>query len=118
MGYDVTKEELGGWQIHRNDMIDNLAESETEAIAIAQRFLSYLPQSVYGIPPHVPASSGDSPDRKEAELRYLIPRNRQRRLIFGASFAWLLIMIVFSRSDQCGVAIKSRAHPLTVTLWA
>lgn len=77
MGYDVTKEELGGWQIHcRNGAVDNLAESETEAIAMAQRFLSYLPQSVYGIPPHMPVSSGDSPDRKEAELRYLIPRNR------------------------------------------
>ena len=34
MGYDVTKEDLGGWHIHcRNGSVDNLAESEEEAMA-------------------------------------------------------------------------------------
>ena len=29
MGYDITKEDLGGWHIHcRNGSVDNLAESE------------------------------------------------------------------------------------------
>ena len=52
MGYDITKEELGGWHIHcRNGSVDNLAESEEEATSMTKRFLSYLPSSVYEAPP-------------------------------------------------------------------
>ena len=52
MGYDVTKEDLGGWHIHcRNGSVDNLAETEEEAMAQTRRFLSYLPSSVYEAPP-------------------------------------------------------------------
>ena len=41
MGYDVTKEDLGGWHIHcRNGSVDNLAETEEEAMAQTRRFLS------------------------------------------------------------------------------
>ena len=52
MGYDVTKEDLGDWRIHcRNGSVDNLAETEEEAVAQTRRFLSYLPSSVYEAPP-------------------------------------------------------------------
>ena len=52
MGYDITKEDLGGWHIHcRNGSVDNLAETEEEAMAKTRRFLSYLPSSVYEAPP-------------------------------------------------------------------
>ena len=52
MGYDITKEDLGGWQVHcRNGSVDNLAETEEEAVAMTRRFLSYLPSSVYEAPP-------------------------------------------------------------------
>ena len=52
MGYDVTKEDLGGWHIHcRNGSVDNLAETEEEAMAMTRRFLSYLPSSAYEAPP-------------------------------------------------------------------
>ncbi|MGE0575237.1 MAG: carboxyl transferase domain-containing protein [Reyranella sp.] len=75
MGYDVTKEDLGGWQIHcRNGSVDNLAESEEEAMAMTRRFLSYLPSSVYEVPPVIPAS--DPADRREEELLTLVPRKR------------------------------------------
>ena len=48
MGYDITKEDLGGWHIHcRNGSVDNLAETEEEALALTRRFLSYLPSSVF-----------------------------------------------------------------------
>ena len=51
MGYDITKEELGGWHIHcRNGSVDNLAETEEEAVEMTKRFLSYLPSSVYEPP--------------------------------------------------------------------
>jgi len=75
MGYEITKEELGGWQVHcRNGSVDNLAESEEEAVAMTQRFLSYLPSSVYEAPPVV--SPADAPDRREEELLTIIPRKR------------------------------------------
>ena len=77
MGYDITKEELGGWHIHcRNGSVDNLAETEEEAAALTKRFLSYLPSSVYEPPPVQTADPNDPPDRRDEELFTLIPRKR------------------------------------------
>ncbi len=77
MGYDITKEALGGWHIHcRNGSVDNLAESEEEAAALARRFLSYLPGSVYETPPVLPGRADDPPDRRDEELFTLVPRKR------------------------------------------
>jgi acetyl-CoA carboxylase carboxyltransferase component len=75
MGYDITKEDLGGWHIHcTNGAVDNLAESEEEAMDMARRFLSYLPNSVFEIPPK--DSPTDAVNRREEELLNLIPRKR------------------------------------------
>ena len=75
MGYEVTKEDLGGWHIHcRNGSVDNLAESEEEAMAMTRRFLSYLPSSAYEAPPVAPTP--DPADRREEELLTLVPRKR------------------------------------------
>jgi acetyl/propionyl-CoA carboxylase alpha subunit/acetyl-CoA carboxylase carboxyltransferase component len=77
MGYDITKEELGGWHIHcRNGSVDNLAESEEEATAMTKRFLSYLPSSVYEAPPVLAPDPADPIDRREEELFTIIPRKR------------------------------------------
>ena len=77
MGYDITKEDLGDWRIHcRNGSVDNLAESEEEAMAQARRFLSYLPSSVYEAPPIAPQSAGDPAGRREEELFTIVPRKR------------------------------------------
>lgn len=77
MGYDITKEELGGWHIHcRNGSVDNLAESEEAAAAMARRFLSYLPSSVHEVPPVVAPDPADPIDRREEELFTIIPRKR------------------------------------------
>ena len=77
MGYDISKEDLGGWHIHcRNGSVDNLAETEEEAAALARRFLSYLPPSVYEAPPVQPSDPGDPPDRREEELFTIVPRKR------------------------------------------
>ncbi len=77
MGYDITKEDLGGWHIHcRNGSVDNLAEDEEEAAQLTRRFLSYLPSSVYETPPVLPSRSDDPPERREEELFTLIPRKR------------------------------------------
>ena len=75
MGYDITKEDLGDWRVHcRNGSVDNLAETEAEAVAQTRRFLSYLPSSVYEAPPRV--LSDDPPGRVEEELFTLVPRKR------------------------------------------
>ena len=77
MGYDITKEELGDWQVHcTNGSVDNLAETEDEAIAMVQRFLSYLPSSVYEVAPVAISSNTDPANRREEELLHIIPRKR------------------------------------------
>ena len=77
MGYEITKEELGGWHIHcRNGSVDNLAESEEEAASMAKQFLSYLPSSVYEAPPVRAEDPADPVDRREEELFTIIPRKR------------------------------------------
>ena len=77
MGYDITKEELGGWHIHcTNGSVDNLAGSEEEAMEMTRTFLSYLPSSVYEVPPVHAANASDPIDRREEELSTLIARKR------------------------------------------
>jgi acetyl-CoA carboxylase carboxyltransferase component len=74
----VDKEELGGWEIHTRESgaVDNLAETENDALAQCRRFLSYLPQNVWQAPPVTAA--GDDPSRAEAELRSIVPRSRRQ----------------------------------------
>ena len=77
MGYDISKEDLGDWRIHcTNGSVDNLAETEEEAVEMTKQFLSYLPSSVYDISPRQAVSTSDPADRREEELLTLIPRKR------------------------------------------
>jgi len=77
MGYDITKEDLGDWRIHcRNGAVDNLAETEADAVAQTRRFLSYLPSSVYEAPPLTAPAADDPADRREEELFTIVPRKR------------------------------------------
>ena len=77
MGYDITKEELGGWHIHcRNGSVDNPADTEEEAAVITRRFLSYLPSNTFEAPPVLPPNADDPAERREEELFTLIPRKR------------------------------------------
>ncbi len=74
VGENRTKEELGGSSIHaKNGAIDDEAESEAEAFAMARRFLSYLPSSTYDLPTRTKPS--DSPDRREPWLIEAVPRD-------------------------------------------
>jgi len=77
MGEDLTKEELGGSQIHRySGAVDAIVPTEHEAFAYIRRFLSYLPQNVFQVPPVLP--SDDPPERRDESLLSAIPRNRRR----------------------------------------
>ena len=74
---DLSKEELGGWEIHgRNGTVDNVATSELEAFQQTRTFLSFLPSSVSTLPPV--SLSPDPPNRREEELISIIPRRRAR----------------------------------------
>lgn len=74
---DLSKSELGGWDIHAtNGTVDNVASSEQEAFAQIRAFLSYLPSSILALPPVMPCT--DPEDRREPELLDIIPRRRSR----------------------------------------
>src|SRR5258707_13559112 len=62
LGQDLTKQELGGADIQtRAGGVDHAVDTEEEAFERARRFLSYLPSSVYELPPTLP--SDDDPER-------------------------------------------------------
>jgi acetyl-CoA carboxylase carboxyltransferase component len=56
--------------------VDNEAESEVEAFAQIRRFLSYLPTSVYELPPRLAPT--DDPERRDEALLSLVPRDRRK----------------------------------------
>ncbi len=76
-GQNVTKDELGGTQIHGgNGTVDDVVESEAEAFARTRRFLSYLPSSVYELPARITPT--DDPQRREEKLLSAIPRDPKK----------------------------------------
>src|SRR6202049_5180003 len=77
IGQALNKEELGGSEIHaRAGAIDDVVASEEEAFARARRFLSYLPSSVFELPPR--AAVADDADRREAWLIEAVPQDRRK----------------------------------------
>jgi acetyl-CoA carboxylase carboxyltransferase component len=77
MGTSIDKDALGGSHIHtRSGVIDNEATSEEHAFDLVRRFLSYLPDSVYEMPPRV--QTDDPVDRREEALLSIIPRDRRQ----------------------------------------
>ena len=118
-GETVTKEQLGGTDIHgRNGTVDDVVASEAEAFARTRRFLSYLPSSVYELPPR--GETADDPARAEDWLLGAIPRDprkvyRMRPIIealvdrdsfFEIGRAWGRAVITgFARLDGWPVAV-------------
>src|SRR3982074_3379347 len=77
LGQDLSKQELGGADIQtRAGGVDHAVDTEEEAFACAKRFLSYLPSSVYELPPTLPCD--DDPERSEESLLKAVPRNRRQ----------------------------------------
>jgi len=78
LGYDITKEELGSEQLQacESGVIDNVADAEEEAFAIIRRFLSYMPDNVWQMPPRV--EPGDDPNRCDEELLSIVPQARNK----------------------------------------
>lgn len=78
LGERLTKDELGGTQVHvrQSGVIDNEAEDEADAFRQVRQFLGYLPASMFELPPR--ATPSDPPDRREEGLLTVIPPQRQR----------------------------------------
>ncbi|OAI41183.1 hypothetical protein AYO38_04320 [bacterium SCGC AG-212-C10] len=78
LGYDITKEDLGGEQVHvyGSGVIDNLAEDEADAYRMIRQFLSYLPTNVWEMAPRIEPT--DDPERREERLATIYPRDRRR----------------------------------------
>ena len=78
LGQAISREDLGGSHIAADiaGTIDNVASSEEECFSLIRRYLSYMPQHVWELPPVVDV--GDSPGRAEEELIEIIPKNRRR----------------------------------------
>ena len=77
LGYDISKEELGGPHIHTrvSGSVDNLADSEEDAFAQIRQFLSYLPANVHEMAPRQECE--DPIDRTDEFLLEIIPRDRR-----------------------------------------
>ena len=121
MGYDITKEDLGGWHIHcRNGSVDNLAETEEEAVEMTKRFLSYLPSSVYEPPPVLSPNPNDPLDRLEEELLTLIPRKRTTTFDMRRAIGLMADANSFFEigplwgTDQITGFVRFNGHPLGV----
>jgi acetyl-CoA carboxylase carboxyltransferase component len=75
---EIDKETLGGSHIHArgSGAVDNEAASEDGTLAQIRRFLSFLPSSVWELPPR--HDGGDDPDRREEALLSFVPRDRRK----------------------------------------
>ena len=77
LGQRLEKKELGGSDIQtRSGAIDTAVDTEQQAFDCARRFLSYLPSSVYGVPPVLPCT--DDSERADESLMQAVPRNRRQ----------------------------------------
>ncbi len=78
LNQDVTKEDLGGWQIHakKSGIVHNVADNEQDALEQVRQFLSYMPRNVWEAPERI--ETDDDPDRAEESLNEIIPRDRRK----------------------------------------
>ncbi len=76
IGDTLTKEELGGSEIHaRNGVVDEEVGSEAEAFATARKFLSYLPSNINQRAKRV--VTGDPVGRRDEALLSAVPRGEK-----------------------------------------
>ena len=77
LGEKRTKMELGGHEVQvKAGTVDEAVKSEEEAFERTRRFLSYLPNSVWELPPRGPRT--DDPNRRDEFLISAVPRERDK----------------------------------------
>lgn len=75
---EVDPELLGGWRVHANTtgLVDQVTDTDAEAIAAVRRFLSYLPSHHGEAPPVAEVAAGS--EDGAASLAELLPKTRQQ----------------------------------------
>jgi len=110
LGVRMTKDELGGAQVHATSgIVDNLADDEHDAFRQIRRFLSYLPGSVWQ---RTPRYANDDPvDRMEPDLLTAVPRDSNAGFDMRAivnmvvdTDSFFEIGATFGPSQICGLA--------------
>ena len=78
VGEKVTKEELGGPQVHtlQSGVAHNVVEDDQAALALARRYLSYFPSNAWSVPPDQPGD--DSGPRALETLLSILPADDRR----------------------------------------
>ena len=78
LGESVTKEELGGAHLAVDvaGTVDNAVDTEADCFAAIRKFLSYLPQNVWAMPPRTACT--DPITRREEALLSIVPRERRQ----------------------------------------
>ncbi len=78
LGQKISKEDLGGPAIAVDvaGTIDNAAASEAQCFEMIRRYLSYMPQNVWELPPVF--DCGDPVDRCEDALLRIVPESRRQ----------------------------------------
>lgn len=77
LGQAVSKDQLGGAALHeKSGVIDDVVDDEAAAFAAIRKFLSYLPQHVWALPPALPCA--DDRNRADARLADIVPTDRRR----------------------------------------
>ncbi|HZD65666.1 MAG TPA: carboxyl transferase domain-containing protein [Acidimicrobiales bacterium] len=118
MHENLTKEELGGAGVHRRSgAVDLFVPDEPAALDAVRAFLSYLPASVYRVPPV--QACADPPDRRDDWLASAVPRNRRRPHDVRAIMASLFDAgTVFEHCRYGGATVTALArldgHPVGV----
>jgi acetyl-CoA carboxylase carboxyltransferase component len=77
IGQAIDEEELGGWEMHarRSGLVDQIVDTDEEAIEAIRLFLSYLPSHAGEAPPRaVPVPPAEDPQT----LADIVPQDRAR----------------------------------------
>jgi acetyl-CoA carboxylase carboxyltransferase component len=76
LGKDIDKEELGGAKVAVDEAgtVHNAVETEEQAFDLIRRFLSYMPQNVWELPPTI--SNSDPVERCDEALASIVPEKR------------------------------------------
>jgi acetyl-CoA carboxylase carboxyltransferase component len=80
LGIQVTPEELGSGRMHTEEsgVAHNLAADEDEALSMARRFLSHMPQHAGGALPEAPVQCEDTDERLLDGILDTIPANHRQ----------------------------------------
>jgi acetyl-CoA carboxylase carboxyltransferase component len=77
LGETRTRMELGGHEVQvEAGTIDDAVDTEDEAFERTRRFLSYLPSSVWELPPRAPNT--DPVDRRDGQLISIVPKDSKQ----------------------------------------